>query len=54
VNFDMDRGLAAGQRARFVKAAADKPLLIIGSHFPQPTAGRIVSDGSSWRFTGSP
>ena len=54
VNFDMDRGLAARQRARFVKAAADKPLLVIGSHFPQPTAGRIVSDGSSWRFTGSP
>jgi glyoxylase-like metal-dependent hydrolase (beta-lactamase superfamily II) len=50
-NFDMDRALAAQQRARFVKASADKPLLVIGSHFPQPTAGHIVSDGDSWRFT---
>jgi glyoxylase-like metal-dependent hydrolase (beta-lactamase superfamily II) len=52
-NFDMDRPLAAQQRARFVKASADTRLLVIGSHFPQPTAGHIVSDGSSWRFTGS-
>jgi glyoxylase-like metal-dependent hydrolase (beta-lactamase superfamily II) len=50
-NFDMDRALAAQQRARFVKASADKPLLVIGSHFPHPTAGHIVSDGDSWRFT---
>jgi glyoxylase-like metal-dependent hydrolase (beta-lactamase superfamily II) len=54
VSFDMDRELGARQRARFVKASADKPLLVIGSHFPQPTAGHIVSDGSSWRFKGSP
>jgi glyoxylase-like metal-dependent hydrolase (beta-lactamase superfamily II) len=52
-NFDMDRALGAQQRARLVKVAADQPLLVIGSHFPQPTAGHIVSDGSSWRFTGS-
>jgi hypothetical protein len=49
----MDRALGTQQRARFVKASADKPLLVIGSHFPNPTAGRIVSNGSSWRFTGS-
>jgi glyoxylase-like metal-dependent hydrolase (beta-lactamase superfamily II) len=54
VNFDMDRALGAWQRARFVRASADKPLLVIGSHFPQPTAGHIVSDGNSWRFAGSP
>jgi glyoxylase-like metal-dependent hydrolase (beta-lactamase superfamily II) len=53
-NFDMDRALGAEQRARFVKASADRPLLVIGSHFPQPTAGHIVSDGSAWRFAGSP
>ena len=51
--FDMDRALGARQRARFVKASADRPLLVIGSHFPQPTAGHIVSDGNSWRFTAS-
>jgi hypothetical protein len=52
-NFDMDPALSAQQRARFVKTSADKPLLVIGSHFPQPTAGHIVSDGDSWRFAGS-
>jgi glyoxylase-like metal-dependent hydrolase (beta-lactamase superfamily II) len=51
--FDMDRALGARQRVRFVRASADKPLLVIGSQFPQPTAGHIVSDGNSWRFTGS-
>jgi len=54
VNFDMDKALAVQQRVRFVKASADNPVLVIGSHFPQPTAGYIVSDGGSWRFTGSP
>jgi glyoxylase-like metal-dependent hydrolase (beta-lactamase superfamily II) len=54
VTFDMDRVLGAQQRARFVRASADKPLLVIGSHFPQPTAGHIVSNGDSWRFVGSP
>jgi hypothetical protein len=48
----MDRPLAAHQRARMVQAVADKPILVIGSHFPQPTAGHIISDASSWRFAG--
>jgi glyoxylase-like metal-dependent hydrolase (beta-lactamase superfamily II) len=52
--FDMDPALGVRQRVRLVNAAADKPLLVIGSHFPQPTAGFIVSDGISWRFAGSP
>jgi glyoxylase-like metal-dependent hydrolase (beta-lactamase superfamily II) len=52
--FDMDRPLAAHQRARFVRAAADKPILVIGSHFPQPTAGHIISDANSWHFAGWP
>jgi glyoxylase-like metal-dependent hydrolase (beta-lactamase superfamily II) len=51
--FDMDRPLGARQRARFVRAAADKALLVIGSYFPQPTAGYIVAGGNSWRFAGS-
>ncbi len=52
-NFDMDRAVAAQQRARFVRASADQPVLVIGSHFPQPTAGHIVSEGSAWRFRGA-
>ena len=51
--FDMDPALGVRQRVRLVQASADKPLLVIGSHFPQPTAGFIVSDGNSWRFAGS-
>jgi len=51
-NFDMDKKLAAEQRARFVKASADRPVLVIGSHFPHPTAGHIVADGAAWRFQG--
>jgi glyoxylase-like metal-dependent hydrolase (beta-lactamase superfamily II) len=50
--FDMNPALGAQQRTQLVRAAADKPVLIVGSHFPQPTAGHIVSDGSSWRFLG--
>jgi len=49
-NFDMDKPRAAEQRARFVRAQADRPVLVIGSHFPLPTAGYIVSDGDRWRF----
>ncbi len=52
-NFDMDPALGCRQRAHLVKTAADKPLLVIGSHFPQPTAGYIVANGDSWRFSGS-
>ncbi len=52
-NFDMDRAVAAQQRTRFVRASADQPVLVIGSHFPQPTAGHIVSEGSAWRFRGA-
>jgi len=51
-NFDMDRAIAAEQRARFVRESADRPVLVIGSHFPQPTAGHIVSEGPAWRFRG--
>ncbi len=53
-NFDMDRAQAAQQRARFVRDSADRPILVIGTHFPQPTAGHIVSDGTGWRFTCAP
>jgi hypothetical protein len=29
---------------------ADKPILVIGTHFAAPTAGRIRRDGGSYRF----
>ena len=29
---------------------ADTPLLVIGTHYAGPTAGRVVRDGSAFRF----
>ena len=29
---------------------ADKPILVIGTHFAAPTAGHIKRDGTSYRF----
>lgn len=49
-NFDMDiEGGAATRRAYFARYA-DKPTKVIGSHFFDPCAVRIVSDGDVWRL----
>ena len=47
---DYDR--AQGQRTReaLLERYADGDVLIIGTHFATPTAGRIVRDGRSFRF----
>ena len=29
---------------------ADRLLLIVGTHFAEPTAGRVVCDGGAYRF----
>lgn len=50
--FDMDRTLAAEQRARFVERYRNRAALVIGSHFCDPTAGWIVADGANWKFEG--
>ncbi len=41
---------AATTRARSLERYADRPVLIIGTHFAAPTAGRIVRDGDSYRL----
>ena len=41
---------AASTRGGFVEEAADRPVLIIGTHFSGPTAGYIVRDGDSYRL----
>ena len=48
--FDTDDALAQKTRASFLSRYADRPVLILGTHFPAPTAGRIVRDGASYRF----
>jgi glyoxylase-like metal-dependent hydrolase (beta-lactamase superfamily II) len=49
-NFDMDKEQGARTRLEFARRFADKPTLVIGSHFAGPTAGRIVSDGDAWKL----
>jgi glyoxylase-like metal-dependent hydrolase (beta-lactamase superfamily II) len=48
--FDTDADQAFATRMRFLREQADRDVLVLGTHFAEPTAGRIVSDGAAWRF----
>ncbi|MBT8441062.1 MAG: MBL fold metallo-hydrolase [Gammaproteobacteria bacterium] len=48
--FDFDGATALETRERFLAEFSDEPVLIIGTHFATPTAGRIVADGETYRF----
>lgn len=47
---DSDPHQAERTRREFLARYADKPTLVIGTHFASPTAGRIVRDGNTYRF----
>jgi len=47
---DSDGAQAARTRREFLARYADRPVLVIGTHFATPTAGKIVRDGSAYRF----
>ncbi len=47
---DVDPFASATTRARFLERYSDRPVLIIGTHFAAPTAGRIVRDGDRYRL----
>jgi glyoxylase-like metal-dependent hydrolase (beta-lactamase superfamily II) len=47
---DVDGERSASTRASFLAEHADQPVLIIGTHFAAPTAGRIVRDGAAYRL----
>lgn len=47
---DVNPDAAANTRAQFVARYSDRPVLIIGTHFAAPTAGRIVRDGTTYRL----
>ena len=49
-NFDMDKEQGAKTRRTFVERYADKRVMIIGSHFCNPTSGWIVRDGAAWKL----
>ena len=48
--FDFDRVQALATRESFLARFCGEPVLVIGSHFATPAAGRIVADGPVYRF----
>jgi glyoxylase-like metal-dependent hydrolase (beta-lactamase superfamily II) len=48
--YDTDLKESALTRWRLFAEWADQPILVIGTHFPAPTAGRVVRDGAAFRF----
>ncbi len=47
---DVDPVLAADTRAQFLARYADRPVLVLGTHFATPTAGKLVRDGDRYRL----
>ncbi len=47
---DADIEQAVATRLAFVGRYGGNDTLVLGTHFPAPTAGRIVADGAGWRF----
>ncbi|NIP16613.1 MAG: MBL fold metallo-hydrolase [Pseudomonadales bacterium] len=47
---DWDQERSAETRGAFLERYADRPVLVIGTHFAAPTAGRVVRDGDSFRL----
>ena len=47
---DWDGDRAETTRREFLGRYADRPVLIIGTHFAAPTAGHLVRDGESYRL----
>jgi glyoxylase-like metal-dependent hydrolase (beta-lactamase superfamily II) len=48
--FDVDAEAARRTRRDFLERYAGRPVLVLGTHFATPTAGRIVRDGDAFRF----
>jgi glyoxylase-like metal-dependent hydrolase (beta-lactamase superfamily II) len=49
-SFDNDMGDAQAMRRQLLERFADENTLVIGTHFADPTAGKLVRDGDSYRF----
>ncbi|MGH7042540.1 MAG: MBL fold metallo-hydrolase, partial [Acetobacteraceae bacterium] len=47
---DWNPGQARTTRERMYAALADRPVLVLGTHFAGATAGRIVRDGAAFRL----
>jgi glyoxylase-like metal-dependent hydrolase (beta-lactamase superfamily II) len=49
-NFDMDKDEGGRTRQAFVDRFSDRNVMVIGSHFAEPTSGWIVRDGEAWKL----
>ena len=49
-HFDSNFEEAIATRRAFLGRYGDKPVLVLGTHFATPSAGRIVRDGGAWRL----
>ena len=49
-NADFDKDASTATRRRLFGDLAGSQVLVIGTHFASPTAGRIVRDGAAWRL----
>jgi glyoxylase-like metal-dependent hydrolase (beta-lactamase superfamily II) len=49
-SFDSDTQAATATRAKLFAAWADRPILVIGTHYAPPTAGCVKRDGPAFRF----
>ena len=47
---DVDPDASAVTRRAMLERYADRPVLVIGTHFAGPTAGRVVRDGDAFRL----
>ncbi len=49
-HFGSDLEQARKTRRAFCERYADGPVIVLGTHFHHPTAGRILRHGDAWRF----
>ena len=49
-NADVEGELAFRTRSEFLAKHADRPVLVLGTHFAAPTGGHLVRDGDVYRF----
>ncbi len=48
--FDAEPSLGSKTRRQFLARHGNSKTLIIGSHFPLPSAGHAIAEGDHWRF----
>jgi glyoxylase-like metal-dependent hydrolase (beta-lactamase superfamily II) len=47
---DYDKAQAEATRLAFLRRYADRPVLVLGTHFAGPTGGRLLRDGDRYRL----